>query len=74
MDVMLTTGGKKRTIVSLGANCGLDSLFENNACSFSTGKGGMRLRLRNQYRIERRLEFANDDVNPIFNGCNFISI
>ena len=71
MDVMLTTGGKKRTIVSLGANCGLDSLFENNAFS---GKGGMRIRLRNQYRIERRLEFANDDVNPIFNGCNFISI
>ena len=62
---MLTTGGKKRTIVSLGANCGLDSLFEKNECSFSTVKVPISMKNKTQNKIG----FKGEEIQG-FDGCS----
>ena len=65
MDVMLTTGGKKWTLRAQEANCGLDSLYENNECTFSSGKvpRGMRIKLKTKIGLKgEKIQY--------FDGCS----
>ena len=64
MDSILTTGGKRRTIMSLGSNLWTDSLFEKNHVLSQLKRYVWDWYSKSNVGL-RETKFANDDVSNL---------